>query len=129
MLGLVVLRASAEPHRPAGRPDARDALPEGEYELPIARVLVDAGGRAQGREVMAAVRELLDHRFSAADRVRLQNTEERWSNRLRFCRRRMLERGYVRSDSPRGIWELTEAGRQHLRRLEARLAEEREGAK
>lgn len=80
---------------------------------------------------MAAVGELLDHRLSAADRIRLQNTEERWRNRLRFCRRRMLERGYVRSDSPRGIWELTEAGREHLSRLEATMPidREREGSR
>lgn len=107
------------------RPDAGEALPEGGYELPILKALAEQGGRSRARAVMRIVGGSMASSFSAADRVRMTNNEERWSNRLRFCRRRMLERGYVRRDSPRGVWEITEAGIERLGQLEAQAGEER----
>lgn len=52
--------------------------------------------------------------------------EVRWQNRLGFARLRAIDRGYVKADSPRGLWELTEAGAERVRQLEAEAAERRE---
>lgn len=101
-----------------GGPPRGSLLPEADYELPILKVLSDRGGRATRPEVKEAVFALLGSSLSEADRSELQNGEERWSNRMSFCRRRMLERGYVLAGSRRGVWELSEQGEERLRQLE-----------
>lgn len=101
-----------------GSPLRGSLLPEAEYELPILTVLSEHGGRATRPEVKDGVLALLGARLSEADRSELQNGEERWSNRMSFCRRRMFERGYVLAGSRRGVWELSEQGEERLRQLE-----------
>lgn len=112
--GCAVAPATGKP----GSPLRGSLLPEADYELPILKVLSERGGRATRPEVKEAVFGLIGSRLSEADRAPLQNGEERWSNRMSFCRRRMLERGYVLAGSRRGVWELSEQGEERLRQLE-----------
>jgi restriction endonuclease Mrr len=44
----------------------------------------------------------------------LKSGEIRWRNRARFARLRMKELGLLSDSSHRGIWEITESGRQYL---------------
>jgi len=39
----------------------------------------------------------------------------RWRNTAQWARYRMIQAGLLAPDSPRGIWEITEAGRAYLR--------------
>jgi hypothetical protein len=91
-----------------------DLLPEGEYWIPILELLAESGGRAQGRSVIAALEDRLKGRLTARDYEVLDMGEIRWSNRARFARLRMKERGLISKRAPRGIWEITDAGRRHL---------------
>jgi hypothetical protein len=100
-----------------GRPEARRAtpgsiLPEREYWLPILAVILDAGGSAASTDVIEALPERLGDSFTDRDRDVLAMGEVRWRNRARFARLRMKERGLLSDRSPRGIWEITDAGRQ-----------------
>jgi hypothetical protein len=104
--------------RPGSPLRAGSLLPEADYELPILKALSERGGRAYRPEVKDAVFALLGSRFSEADLCKLKNGEERWSNRMRFCGRRMLERGFVLTGSRPGVWELSEQGEERLRQLE-----------
>jgi len=90
-----------------------------EYELPVLRAVSQAGGSAWRSEVKEAVEVAIADRLTALDREPLQNGQIRWENRLGFARLRLAERGYLRSDSRRGLWELTDAGIEELGRLEA----------
>jgi hypothetical protein len=38
----------------------------------------------------------------------------RWRNTAQFARNTMVEKGLLKSNSSRGIWEITEAGRKSL---------------
>jgi restriction endonuclease Mrr len=89
-------------------------LPESEYELPILRVLADHDGRAPAREVIAAVGKIVSAKLTALDREELPNGGKRWENRVQFTRLRLKERGLIESGSPRGLWELSDAGRELL---------------
>jgi len=90
-----------------------------EYELPLLRALSQLGGSAPRWRVIEAARPMLAGRLSEVDRGHLRNGEERWENRLAFARLRSVERGYLKSTSLRGIWELTDAGIERLGQLEA----------
>ena len=86
-------------------------LPEGEYEQPILRALVDAGGSAPAKAVTDRVGELLAPRLTAADRELNRSGEVRWRNRVAFSRLRLVERGLLCRGSRRGVWEISPEGR------------------
>lgn len=115
--------------RGSERAQTGELLPMAEYELPLLRALSQLGGSGPRWKVKDAVESMLADRLREADRQRLQNGEERWSNRLGFARLRAVERGHIRSDSQRGIWELAEAGIERLGQLEGEAdRQEREAA-
>lgn len=112
------LPTTEPPVRPA-RAKTGELLPMIEYELPVLRAVSQAGGSAWRAEVRDAVEAALAERLTALDRVPLQSGQIRWDNRLGFARLRLIERGHLRSNSRRGLWELTDAGIEELGRLEA----------
>lgn len=85
-------------------------LPEREYELPILRYLTREGGQAPSRDVVNAVGRELSDKLTDDDREMLSSGGIRWENRVHFTRLRLVERGLIRRDGPRGVWALTEAG-------------------
>lgn len=87
-------------------------LPEQRYELPLLRALIDAGGEAPYREVLESVGRALSDEFMPADHETLSSGSVRWHSRLQFVRLRLVERGEMDREAPRGIWRITEAGRQ-----------------
>lgn len=86
-------------------------LPEQRYELPLLRALIEAGGEAPYREVLESVGRALSDEFMPADHETLSSGSVRWHSRLQFVRLRLVERGEMDREAPRGIWRITEAGR------------------
>lgn len=86
-------------------------VPEKEYELPILQELVARGGSAHATEVTDAVGERMADRLTDMDRERLDSGDVRWRNRVQFTRLTLKDRGLISSDSPRGVWEITDEGR------------------
>lgn len=82
--------------------------------MPILRVLSERGGAAPAREVVNAVGQLVSDRLTELDQEKLPNGGQRWQSRVQFTRLRLKERGLIRSGSPRGLWELAEAGTEEL---------------
>jgi hypothetical protein len=96
------------------RAAAGTLLPEERYETPLLNALVEAGGRAPYREVADAVGRLLKDELLPADFENLNSGGVRWQSRLQFVRLRLVERGLLERDTPRGIWAISDAGRQAL---------------
>lgn len=93
------------------RAAAGTILPEERYELPLLRALVAAGGRAPYREIVGAVGVELKDDLMPADLEALNSGTIRWQSRLQFVRLRLIERGLLDKDTPRGVWGITDAGR------------------
>ena len=93
------------------RAAAGTILPEERYELPLLRALVAAGGRAPYREIVDAVGVELEAELMPADLEALNSGTIRWQSRLQFVRLRLIERGLLDKDTPRGVWGITDAGR------------------
>lgn len=100
--------------RRASRAPVGSLLPESEYELPILRTLAERGGSAPARDVVDAVGKLVADRLTELDREELPNGGQRWQSRVQFTRLRLKERGLIKSGSPRGRWELADAGTEEL---------------
>lgn len=94
-------------------------LPEEKYERPLLQALVDAGGQAPYRDVVEAVGRDLKDQLMAADFETLSSGAIRWQSRLQFVRLRLIERGYLDRNAPRGVWGITEGGRAALEGEEA----------
>lgn len=89
-------------------------LPEARYERPLLKSLSDAGGQAAYREVVDAVGRELKDDLMPADFETLSSGSVRWQSRLQFVRLRLIERGYLDKNAPRGVWAITDAGRTAL---------------
>jgi hypothetical protein len=105
------------------RARAGELLPLEAYEIPLLRALARLGGSAYRGKVAEEAGAMLDDELTVLDRKPLQGGEVRWENRLGFARLRLIERGEMRPDSRRGIWELTEAGRARLAIVEKERGE------
>ena len=102
--------------RPAPPPPSQ--LESSVYELPIMRALVDRGGAATCKEIIDAVGEAMAASHSGVDSESLPSGGPRWERQVRKARSRLVKRGWVKADSPRGQWEVTKIGRAKVRRDE-----------
>lgn len=75
----------------------------------IVAVLKSSGGRAKAAEVLDGVGERLNGKLLPGDlEVRQDGKTLVWRNNACWERSRMVRDGVLRSDSPNGIWELSE---------------------
>ena len=95
-------------------------LPQAEYEPPLLESLVELGGSGPASEVIERVGRKLNGRLTAADRSTLASGDVRWRNRVQFVRIGLVKEGLITRDSPRGIWEITDKGRERLREAESK---------
>jgi hypothetical protein len=108
-----VANTTPEQHQ-AGRGRKKFA-PVGAYWLPTLQALVDLGGKARRDEVVELVGKKMQGVLTPEDQEMLPSgVEVRWKNRVAWQRENMKRLGLLRGDSPQGIWEVTETGRQWL---------------
>jgi hypothetical protein len=102
--------------RGTGAPRAQTGtiLADSEYELPILAILDENGGRAPTREVLDDLGERIVDRLMPADHETLASGDVRWRNRAQFARMHLIESGDMKKDSPRGVWEISDQGRDRL---------------
>ena len=90
--------------------------PENVFRIPILQSLVELGGSAPMSEVLDRVEQKLKHRLNQYDLQPLPSDPSliRWRNTAQWTRNTLVDEGLLSSDSPRGIWEITDAGRRYL---------------
>ncbi len=91
--------------------------PESAFVIPILKALDILGGRGQLQQVLEQVGETMKAQFRDVDHQALKSdpSRPRWNNTAQWARNSMVDEGFLRRNSPRGVWELTENGRKHLR--------------
>jgi hypothetical protein len=78
----------------------------------ILQSLIELGGSARGDDVLKLVGTKMMKFFTSGDRELLPSgMDVRWRNRAAWQRYNMVQQGLLRSDSRRGVWEITDAGR------------------
>jgi len=104
--------------RDLGRLKRGVRTPEDAFRLPILRALVNLGGSAKLRDVLEQVEAGMKGQLSEADYQPLPSTPQttRWYNTAQWSRNTMVNEGLLRSDSPRGTWEITATGRDYLKK-------------
>ena len=90
--------------------------PEIVYYRPILEALNELGGSAELNDVLERVEQSMRGILRQVDYEPLASGTEmlRWRNTAQWARNTMVEEGLLKADSPRGMWEITEAGRRSL---------------
>lgn len=89
--------------------------PEERFRRPILEALVELGGRAAVSDVLSMVAKKLQGVLNQYDWELLpSNRAVRWKNTAQWCRNDMVKEGLLSGNSPKGIWEISEAGRKAL---------------
>jgi hypothetical protein len=105
-------RASAPSRR---LPRGGGRTPEDAFRLPILEALVEIGGAGPVAEVMRIVQEKAKSFLTPVDYDKVPSGYVRWRNNAMWERKKMVDEGLLKSDSPHGYWEITDKGRASLR--------------
>ena len=95
----------------------QEHIPGKEYRLPILTVLSEHDGRYYGKEVEKIIGRRMKSQFNDADmEVLSDGFTKRWEKMVQFQRLRMVKEGLLLSNSPRGLWEISEKGKYYLKK-------------
>jgi hypothetical protein len=85
--------------------------PNQTYRLPILEALFKLGGKDSADDVLKAVEEKVKPLLNEFDLQKLSSGMDiRWRNAAQWVRWSLMKEGFLKSDSPRGVWELSEKG-------------------
>ena len=93
--------------------------PEEAYYRPILETLETLGGSAQVPKVLDRVLQHMKGILREVDYEPLAHDPEmpRWRNTAQWARYSMVKEGLLRGSGPRGIWEISDLGRQFLQKV------------
>jgi hypothetical protein len=103
-----------------GRPrkvEAGQKLPQKEFRAPLLLTLDALGGGGSLDEVRKTIYPRVKAKLGEADHGVVATGEPRWWNAICWERYELVKEGYLRPDSPRGRWELSDEGRRKTRAL------------
>jgi len=87
-----------------------------EYRTPILQTLENLGGSGNVNEVLDCVYKKMKDFLVPVDLEKLPSTRQiRWRDTAIWERYYMIKEGLLKSDSPRGIWEISEKGKKYLK--------------
>ncbi|OQX00557.1 MAG: hypothetical protein BWK80_61600 [Desulfobacteraceae bacterium IS3] len=110
--------------KPESKPFTRRRAKKGEntqrkkYFPYILNVLIEMGGSGKPKYVVERVGEKMRNILTEKDREKLQTgTDLIWENNVKWARNDLKESGYLKDDSPYGLWEISESGRKYYEKL------------
>ena len=100
----------------AGRIRKGLRTPESAFYCPILQALSDLGGSAKRSEVFLILEQTMRDILKPIDYHTLSSEAQqmRWQNSAQWARNLMVKDGLLRSNSPPGLWEISEEGRAFL---------------
>lgn len=92
--------------------------PETAFYNPIIESLIELGGSGKAEEVLKLVKDKMKNILNKYDWMALPSMPKtpRWKNTAQWARNKLVREGYLSSNSPQGIWELEEKGREFLKK-------------
>ena len=90
--------------------DRSPRLPEGTVREPLLEVIYERGGSARGRDLYPALRERMKRYLTPGEFDRVKPGDEGWRSTVKSARDHLVQDGYLRGDSPRGVWALSKEG-------------------
>ena len=113
-------KAKAEAQEAFQPQSSATPLPRRNYGLPILRALKSLGGSGATHQVLDVVYQFMDaaSELREIDKSRRSDGQFYWDNRTQDMRRELVNKGLMKDNSPWGIWEISNAGLEHLRDMD-----------
>jgi restriction endonuclease Mrr len=108
------VHTSIRERKPQRRKRPGELLDRHEYDLLILGVLDRLGGSGYAADVVEEVGKLVVDKLTEADHEVNRSGVIRWKNRIMWRRFNLVTMGLLKDDSPRGQWEISDAGREAL---------------
>ena len=96
------------------------STPEREFIRPILESLIELGGSAKGSQVVDIVFQKMKGKLNERDLESppSEPSTPRWRKRAYWCRFNLVQKHkFLNPNSPRGVWEITDSGRNYLKSL------------
>ncbi len=88
-----------------------------DIEIPLLKALVEVGGEATPREIYPLVTAKFPEIPEEDLAERLKHGANRWTNRIQWVRQKLVQNGEIDS-ATRGVWRITDEGRQRLAEID-----------
>ena len=90
---------------------------EEEYYVPILQALLENEGRCNMQAILDRVGEIMKNTLRDVDYEPLASDPNslRWRNAAQWARNTMVNEGLLKSGSPRGVWEISNKGREYFK--------------
>ena len=87
--------------------------PEEVFKTPVLEALLHMGGSANANDVLARVGNIMAGSLNDYDKQPLTSSPSspRWRNTAQWARNALVKEGLMANDSPKGVWEITDAGK------------------
>ena len=99
-----------------GHDRSRPRLPQKKFRQPLLEAIHEMGGSARTGALRPVMRERMTPALLPGDLDHVSTGDERWWNATCWERSILVKEGYLRDDSPRGTWTLSEKGIEHVER-------------
>jgi len=95
--------------------------PENAFIIPILETLIENNRSMEIKKVLKQLSIKMSDTLNQYDKQTLpsDSKQKRWENTSQWARNTMVNNGLLASDSPRGIWEITEKGREYYQENKA----------
>ena len=106
--------------RAGGQPRQRQAqekLPQEAFRRPLLELLYEMGGTAHVEKLRPIMEKRMTPRLRPGDFAPVSTGQPRWWSATCWERNRLKDDGYLKGDSKRGVWELSEKGVSHVAEL------------
>jgi len=124
------LKCPQSAHSVSGHPAAENArrkqhgklprglkTPQAAYRRPILEAVDDLGGSARVSQVLELVEGKMRSSLNEYDHQKLASGTIRWCKTAQWARLDLVRDGFLKSDSPSGLWEISHKGIQEIQRL------------
>lgn len=92
---------------------AGNITPQGAYAIPLLESLIEMGGAGKVKDVLDRIGEKMKGQLRDVDLEKISTGAVRWRNHAMWERLNLIDLGYLKRDSLRGIWEVTDKGREY----------------
>lgn len=86
-------------------------VPEWAYQITILKTLIKLGGSAETYRVYSVIKQDFPKLASGENSENYKTGDVIWQNQIRRARQHLVDAGYMKKDSQRGLWEISDNGR------------------
>jgi hypothetical protein len=97
-----------------GRLPYGQMTPQSAYNQSVMEAIYELGGRAQASDVLEVVEKNMKGLLTDVDYQCIPSGDIRWDKTAQWARRQLVIDGLLKSESPRGVWELSSLGLQEI---------------